>query len=86
VAIAVGVAVPLGTPTPVESPADIEILSFNNQMPENLNPTPGNFPGDGCGTSSGRFGGGEINSNQINGRKLIGIINRRKSTQKTVIK
>ncbi len=86
VAIAVGVAVPLGTPTPVvESPPNIEIFSFNNLIPENLNPTLGNYPDNGCGTSSGRFGGGEVNSNEINGRQLIGIINRRQSTQKTVI-
>jgi len=83
VAIAIGVAV--GTPTPVESQPDIEIFSFNNPMPENLNPTLGNYPDNGCGTSSGRFGGGEVNSNEINGRQLIGIINRRQSTQKTVI-
>jgi len=86
VAIAVGVAVPLGTPTPVvESPPNIEIFSFNNLIPENLNPTLGNYPDDGCGTSSGRFDGDKINSNEINGRKSIGIISRRQSTQKTVI-
>jgi len=82
VGIAIGVAVPLGTPTPViESPPDIEINFFNNPLPQNLNPNPGNLPDDGCGTSSGRFDGGRNSIRQVNGRNLTRL-NRRKFTQK----
>jgi len=77
VAIAVGIAVPLGTPLALPPPAipDSFVL-FNNPMPVNLNPPPGNLPDDGCGTSSGRFRGG-----QFDGRNSTQIINRRNPTQ-----
>lgn len=69
VAIVIGPAEPhLGTPKPVEHPPDIEIFFFNNPMPQNSNPSPGNAPDDGCGTSSGRFGDGVNSTQQMNGR------------------